>query len=864
MFMFMATGLSAFFDMQVYKTEQFTLLFPPGYEERAVLLLSEIETFKTVPERIVGNKLYNVPIVLEDAGQYTQGYADPVYYKMAVFNYENTDARWLRMGAVHEYTHMLSMLKKSGAPSVLTAVFGDILSPGIFAPDWMLEGITTYDESQLSPFSGRLNNFDFEPFIETLVSEGKSPDLMKATYAPFEPPYENFPYLFGGEFFGYLAKTYGEEKFSKFFESYGASLLSYFTYVLPAIAMDNTFREVYGKSTEELWNDWSGQVKEKYKNYKMEGDKITNRGFYTGSPVIHEGKLYYINNKSVKTGVFDTWSFHNIVERDLKTGVEKDIVSAVSSINKGLKFSGKKLYYSVNQVDFPYPNRFESGFGYDSVLCEKDMVTGAGKELFEGSISAFCPDSPGLIIYSSNEIYKYGSKIMRYNLAAKTKEELFEIPYTVTEITPGSSENVFIISARLESENSGIFELNRKDKTIIKIIDTPWAQDSPIVYGSRIFYSSNADNAKRLYYYDMKDKLTYTLTENGTAYETAFDEENNDIYFVGLNLHGSDIYKKKFVPQKIAPKKYAGPDSKPLVKAVFIRGSYLDNLATLYPKIRYPYFDYRDNDTYGAGVELMGQDAAGDFSYDTAVFYDSAFKKACTNITVGFSFLNPLILAVNYQSLESYFGAGMQGPVYTNLTGGISDIIPSLVYGYKGSTGQKGIMPSINTDFKFITTNGSIYLGSFFEQPWLGSNRRSETYKAELNINQYLGASIMKIKAGFIKSTYKNSGWIGDVRGYAEKAEGKKGVYASAEIFKPLFELHGGLWNPNIFFQDLVGSVFFDSSFTELESRLSYGATLHLETKIFMNVPLDIGVRGQFDREGRFSPDLIFKVMAGY
>jgi hypothetical protein len=229
---------------------------------------------------------------------------------------------------------------------------------------------------------------------------------------------------------------------------------------------------------------------------------------------------------------------------------------------------------------------------------------------------------------------------------------------------------------------------------------------------------------------------------------------------------------------------------------------------------------------------------------------------------VGFSFLNPLILAVNYKSLESYFGAGMQVPVYTNLTGGISDIIPSLVYGYKGSTGQKGIMPSINTDFKFITTNGSIYIGSFLEQPWLGSNRRSETYKAELNVNQYLGASVIKIKAGFVTSTLKYM--IGDVRGYAGKAEGKKGAYASAEVFKPLLEMHGGLWNPNIFFQDLIASVFFDSAFTELESRLSYGAALHLETKIFMNVPLDIGVRGQFDREGRFSQDLIFKVMMGY
>ena len=859
-----AFSLSAFFDMQVYKTDQFMVLFPPGYEERAELLLSELEAFKNIPERITGNKLMNVPVVIEDAGQYTQGYANPVYYKMALFNYENSEESWFRYGAVHEYTHMLQMLKKGGVPSALAWVFGDILSPNIFAPNWLFEAITVYNESQISPYSGRLNDSGFDAFMGTLVSEGRVPEIMKASYAPFEAPFGNAPYLYGGEFFGYLAKTYGEEKFAEFFESYGSSLLSYFVYIIPAVSMDNTFREVYGKSTGELWKDWTDDAKERFKNYRMEGEKISSLGSYTDSPVINNGKLYYINNRAVKTGVFDSWGFHAVIERDLKTGAESEIVSRPGSINAGLKFEGSKMYYSARQIDFPYPNRFESGHGYDSVLCEKDMETGRERELFEGSIAVFCPAGSGLIVFASNLIYSYGSRITLYDAAADMKHELFEIPYTITGMEKGAGEHTYIVAARRENENSGIYELNIKAKTIVKIIDTPWTEDAPAVYGDKIIYSSNMDNAKRLYCYDVKMKTTARLTSNGLAHESAYDAENNDLYFIGLNTKGFDVYRKKFEQEKYAPLKVAPVVYKPAAKPAYIKGSYLDNLATLYPKIRLPYFDLKEDGTYAAGVELIGMDAAEDFYYDASIFYDSASEKAGAKIAGQMYFLNPLIIGMNFVTLESYFDLSLHGPVYKSLLGGLSSVVLAAAYAQKGITGEKMLVPSITSDFSFILTNGSLYLASYIQQPWLGSNRQSEAFKAEMNINQYLGASVMKLKAGIFKSMVTDSEIIGEVRGYADKAAGKNGIYGSVEIYKPLIELRGGLWNPNIFFQDIVVSIFADCAYTELESQLSYGAALHLETEIFFNVPLDVGVRGQMDKEGEFTANLIFKVLFGY
>ncbi len=857
-------GLFAAFDLEAYKTDQFTVFFPPGYEARAQLLLDELEAYKYIPEKTIGNKLYSLPIILEDAGQYSQGIANPIYYEISLFNYDDYEERWMRSGIIHEYTHMLQMLKSSGGPAVIKDIFGDIMSPGNFLPVWMLEGITTYNESQLSPYSGRLNNSEFEPFIGTLISEGKLPDLNKATYAPFEYPYDNAPYLFGGEFFGWLSRTYGEDKFSKFYENYGSSLLSYFTFILPAMAMDNTFREVYGKSTEELWRDWSLEEKEKFKDYKMEGEKVSNRGFYTDSPVVYGGKLYYINNRAVKTGVFDTWGFFNIIERDLKTGEEKEIISRPDYINRGIRFSKGKLYYSLEQVDFPFPNRYVTGYGYDSVLCEKDMTSGTDKELFEDFMTAFCPENAGSIIYAARETLEFGSKIMRFDPATKEKRELFKAPYSISEISSTADENIFVVSARPEKENSGIYLLDIGSKTLSKIVDTPWTEDASAVYGDKVFYSSNMGGSKRLYYYDLKEKTNFSLTKYGMARDTAYDAGNNEIYYVGLDLDGFDIYKKKFEPEKTTFENYPQPGGVLPAKADFSKGSYFDNLATLYPKIRYPYFDLHDGGTYAAGLELMGSDAVGDFSYDASLFYDTAWKRTGTIMSLGMNFLNPLFIGVDYQSLENYFDIGLQGPVYTNLLGPLSTVKPALIYAYKGSTGEKMLVPSVTADFIFPLTNGSLLLLSRIQHPWLGSNRDAESFKGELSVNQYTGDSVMKITAGLIKSTGTNSELIGAVRGYADKALGKKGVYGSAEIFRPLLKLRCGLWNPNIFLQDIVGSIFCDSAFTEMQSQLSAGAALHLETEVFMNVPLDIGVREQADRSGRFSTDLIFKVLLVY
>jgi hypothetical protein len=860
-FILFAPLLPAFWDMQVYKTQQFTLFFPPGYEVRARQLIIDLESCKTIPEDIIGNKLYNLPVTLEDAGLYVQGYADPVFYHMAIFNQEDVEENWFMQGGVHEYTHMLQMTKTGGAPAVLTAIFGNVMSPNVFAPDWIFEGITVHNESRISQYSGRLNNGGFDSYLGMMTAEGLAPDIMKASYSPFEPPYGNAPYLFGGEFLGYLSKTYGVDKFKVFFESYGSSLMSYFNYILPGLGMDNTFREVYGKSTQELWKDWTDSVREKYRNFKMEGERITNRGFYTGEPLVYKDKIYYIYNGAEKTGVYETWGFHYIIERDLKSGDEKTVVWRTSQIINELKILDGKLYYCVNRVSSGYHNSFENGYGYEAALFERDLASGEERELFSDSINSFSPAAGGFVYYFNNDKNKFGSNLMVYNDRIKEKKLLYATDYFVTSLCATNDRNIYAVAARTADANRSIYFLDMTTYNFKAVVDTPWDEKEAVVYGNKIFFSSDMDMKLRAYCYDMDSGIICRLTDNGVAGTTAYDVSNNDLYFAGLNRDGFDIYRKKAVFEKIDIPFY--PAKKEIVPAIcdYKEGSYLDDLATLYPKIRYPAVGIKSDRSYELGVGMIGNDAADEISYQASIFYDKANNRAGTVMLADLLFFKPAYFETSYTSITGDLNLGLVAPVYSSSLGGLSNISTAVFYGIKPDSSEKYIVPQADFNFSFPFTALSVNFRAYFEKPWTGSQKNSESYIACGAINQYVSSSVLKISGGISKSSEEQQNFIGEVRGYDGLARGKKGVYAGAEFFKPLLKLRAGLWNPDIFFQDLVASVFIDSAYTEMESRLSCGAALHLETEMFFNVPMDIGVSEQRTKEGDFSTSLIFKIM---
>ncbi|HPI03834.1 MAG TPA: hypothetical protein PKZ78_08345, partial [Candidatus Goldiibacteriota bacterium] len=551
------------FNWKAYKTERFTLFYRPGTEQKALRLLESMEHNAPMAEKLTGNTVPNIPVLLEEFGRLNPygGSANPVYYKISLANNAYEDANGLANVAVHEYVHMLHLTNSSGIPGFISMITGNIACPNLVSPGWVTEGITTLSEDKLSKYTGRLNTGYFDAYMAACVADGRFPDILKATYAPNEAPSYMGWYLFGGEFFKYLNDTYGEEKFAQFFDSFGGSPASYLSPLFPFAGIDRTFDEVFGKVTTELWDDWETEQTAKYLDYEIEGEQVTNHGWYSFNPVVYGSKLYYRKSISEKKGAFNIKNYNEIVEVDIENGESKTLISTTSSFNVTPYFNGDYIYYGVVQIAPGFGNISQDTFGGDTVIFRKNLINGREEEILRGDIKAFYVDNNIniSIIYAQENNNAAGCEIKRYVLSTGAEELLFNSEYNVNSID--GRDGILYISGGKENENPDIIAINTRSGELIKITNTPFQERNVRIYGDRLFFDANYTGFHAVYCYDINDRLFYQMTENGTAESPAYSEKTGEIFYSALNSYGFDIYRKPAVFNKftLPADKYTEP-----------------------------------------------------------------------------------------------------------------------------------------------------------------------------------------------------------------------------------------------------------------------------------------------------------------
>ena len=158
-------GLYMWFDWKTLKTDDFTVIYKEEYYWEALHTLQTLEYYKDNVAGIIGDGQRNLPVVIEDVGAVSNGYANPIFNNVHIFTHPPGFAyrmegieNWYRAVAVHEHAHILHLSKTMGMSRLLTNAFGSLFAPNIYSPGWITEGITVYCESQITPNEGRLND----------------------------------------------------------------------------------------------------------------------------------------------------------------------------------------------------------------------------------------------------------------------------------------------------------------------------------------------------------------------------------------------------------------------------------------------------------------------------------------------------------------------------------------------------------------------------------------------------------------------------------------------------------------------------------------------------------------------------------
>jgi hypothetical protein len=785
---FTTNALASDTDWKYYETDSFVIFYPQGYEWQAEEVLYYLEEYQSEVREVTGNAgQLKTTVIVQDMGNESNGMADPIAVKVDIYTnnpstysamsgIENNQS-WLRSVSVHEFTHIAQLTNSSGLAGKLSYLFGNIYSPNSipYIPLWMVEGITVYQESQITPYEGRLNTGYYDALIATKAKEDKLPSISEATY-----PHSHYPrgqwYLYGGEFFEYLAKEYGEDKIAQFFKLNGSDTSAPYGIFFPSLTLDKSARVVYGKNFPQLFEDWKEEAKQDYQSWQVDGQQVLeNKSGRIYNLVAAHNKIYYLKELRSTPAPFNSKLNLVLTEYDPNSNKEKPLQVMKSSSATSIQIVGDKIYYSLLDLDRGFANVKQSGRGTLGVLYSYDLATTKSNEIFRDDFKDFVVLDTGEIIYSKDNKEEFGSELWRYSSTGKEKLAITE--ELISEITHYQDKFIVVAKNRVGSWNISYLELEKDKVSLDPIINTPYTEEFIKVVDDKVYFTANYDGHHSVYSYDLLSKELAQITTG--AYSVDGIPYQDNYYFVSLTADGEGIFRKdlEFKSVTIPAVEELRTLNIEFDRKVKEGSAIFKNLSYLFkPYIRFPF--------------LMGEDALGKNYYWINYFDNFSF-------TYGTKLFNSLNLTVsNFEDDEDEnkrsTELSLDYPLYSSKLSGLS----SINLGYSTDFNEDSI-PKLAVSFSYPRQD--ISLSSEVNLKVDGSTNTRFDYRYIFN------NSSLAFKA----KRYDNFDGKESIRSF-DMAEADNGYQLSGDYIHKLIEVRNGLWSPNIFFGDIYGSVFID------------------------------------------------------
>ncbi|MGQ9664281.1 MAG: hypothetical protein ACUVUH_02990 [bacterium] len=832
---FIIIPIFTWFDWQVAKTENFELIYKNGYEYEALKALQHLEYYRADVVDLISNDTRPVPVAIEDIGTLSNGYANPVYYNIHFFTYVPGSASylegiedWYRILSIHEFTHIAHMTRTNGIPHYLTGIFGSLFQPNMYSPGWIIEGITVYSESKISPFEGRLNDGFFDAYIRTCIAEEKFPDIISATNEPLSFPYGKM-YLYGGKLFDFLAQKYGEKKFKKFFTTYGSYPWAPISAVFPGLGLDIAAKRVYGKTFPALFKEWEKYELSNEFVVHTEGKKITNKGWYISSLIADNGKLIFVRESAIKLDCFRYKKLWQIIELDPGTYKEKVLLNLNSQVTTRLKIYDHRLYFATAELK-PAENIHYNGYGITSILYRFNLVDKKKQTLFTDDIRSFCVLDSDIIIYVKQRQHSFGSEIWLFT--PELKKKIWEGDLLIDEIE--TNGKWIVVSARREFENPDLYIFKPESAEFRVILSTPWTEGHlSLAQTDWLGFIANFDGEHRIYAINLINPESIFCYTKG-EFTNSFVFIKDTLYFSILQANGFDIYKKLSSPEKYYLKQWQSYPEPDFQKQRFEikKGNYFDVVKTSFPSVRLPVFLPVDSAfrKWSYGVLFSGGDATDENIYITYLGRDPLNNKLFFRSNLQSKFFSPTQIELLYD-YTNHFKISSSYPIFNTLKPGIANITLYLNFKSFDEYQRKEMNPGLALTWRKPDYNCYLNFYVPFESKIMMSSIDRIGFFCGSGLNYLFFTGELRTKiTGFLDPQNPDSARI-LLRGY-EPVSAQKGILFNTEYSHRLLELRKGLWNPNIYFEDLFGIIFFDYALTQNGKKYySIGVEIALESK---------------------------------
>jgi len=857
-----------FASWKTMSNDYFMVYYRSGMEDEALHALKVMEQYRPRLERLTGNTSHLVAIKLEDMGNLVNGYANPIGNQIGLFMYPPTKGSlaqgedWFQTVATHEYIHQLQITHEGGLPREFRKYLGNILYVQLHQPMWMTEGITVYGESQLSPYSGRMNGAYYSALVSALASEDKLPSRTKASYYSYDTPQAHY-YVYGGSFHHYLARRYGEQRFGDLYKDNSSRVTAYLNGALPMLALDPAFQNAYGKPLAELWQEW--QAEEKSKAKPQSAQRITQDGDDKEDLKYYDGALYYVRSLKEKTGPGMAFTLNGLMKIELSDPMREpvEVLRQATEFPASYHVVGDKIYFSRTEYRRGFGNKDNDGYGSITQIMLKDSR--GTRKIYSGQVRAFLPISDTEMLIAEDLPLYRGSVLMHYSLDTGEQKTLYSGEALVHKIFRDKDD--IYINAKQYWRNSGIFRLQ---KGILEpVLESPNWQELVAVENGVISYNTIQDNQLQAWIYNTQSRVHARLLYDQYI-KDPIQAPDGSTYFLSVSSKGMDLYHAPIKSPSTPTHEYSMPIV-PIAKERFQgqrylfgnqeiqHGGYLNNIAHLLnPRMVHFPMIYGNGDSLAIGAVLAGSDAVGDFpSYMISGVYDYAQKEFVGSFSLSSTVLAPINqdLMISSDDDGTYM-LNQSVSLYKRQNYGLNSVNVGLGSIAWDDWQRKMLYPFVSQQYSW--SGGSFGLRNtllYEAQDMLDSNRDRLGWQGVISLRQRIS-----------KHSEFQGSWFGAydpdadsedvfyaIRGYDDELHSSKGFTLRNTWYTPLVRIRQGLWNPQIYLEDINMGVFFDAAGVpqKLDESLlySYGVELTGEFGVFFQGQLNAGIRLGINRD---------------
>lgn len=873
---------------QALQSDYYNLVYPEGYESEARRAVRWLETERGKVNDLVGYDPGKVWIVIEDMGTTVNGFSNPVGNEIHLFTtppsgLDLATRDWMRTVGIHEYAHEVSLSSVWGLPKVLGILLGPWVIPNMVTPGWLIEGVTVYTESHVLPYEGRLEAGEFDANVLGRAAQGVPTKSWNMNGSLFEYPLGAI-YAYGGPFYEWLVATKGEEAVATFYKKHGSRI--------PLFSLDRSARQAFGERFPALLRDWQRSVRERATSYvpaDSAASRLTHEGWYIfGTPAGDGQRLYFSRAHGKKLAAGYGKFYSDVVALDPETG-EEVLIRPMSIIDLPLRVHEDVLYYAATITARGFANTAGSSFGELKEIRAYDLDAHRESGIYRGRVRGFdrLPDG-SLLVSRDRENAAFGSALLIIPANGGEVEKIWEGEFLIGEIVISDKGETYC-SARHQGENWDIYRFSSSDSTWTQLTHTPYSEVGfSLDPQGRLLFSANpygTDGVSGAY---VLDPQSGTIEQFKTpSYSLNPVMARGKLCFISLNPRGYDLYS---VEPQLSPALFPSvvdqSPTEPSWNGEFKKRSSLSPYLTLLrPWIRVPYAIPEFADPLHGdwalvhlplGMYFMGADVLGENSYSFFADYDVVGNAPSAGLSWSNTRFGPLSLNLSLNLNPEWLSAdsltGYTYTIYPYLSlplverqgRGLQSISWSEGFYFSGGVAEGGsvrssLVASFAWPYVSLATNlwhsWSSPIFAPYEASYLGNR---SVVACDLAGGVLIGdvSTTLNISADREGDTMSTV-----IRGYESLKTGDSFLQtATLEYRHRLIKMRFGIWNPNIFFEDLYISVFADAAYDSHQLLgASLGAMLTPEIHLIWGlIPIMPSFGVAFTRE--LKPEFVFNL----